>query len=673
MAYEFKKIFGSKSDDAGDDETYAVIEKTGATGRAETVVDDALSRSHAADAASGDGAPNDLANANSKRLGDASGEAAAQRDRVVARLLDREIVTLAHVREAFNQWRRKGEQDALWRWVAQHPAVDREAVFAEAAKIYAFQTEEIDDEAINSDFVKRIVKGFEKEHRDQLLALQLLPIRHEIDPERGVLRLVIAAQDPTNPDALRLIHRMGLDHYELRYAPESKIVPLLHTLFPKRNEFLEKMEEEKWAYDLGQSFENRDKQLVDEEAIEAEINRSSLINLFEACLVEGVRLGASDIHIFPDAHRQTEFWMRRDGELQHWHTEDKVSPEALLSVVKDRAGNVDRFEKEAAQDGYIQRVVDGALIRYRVSVLPIASADRDIRAESVVIRILDDRNVFTDLGAIGLLPGALDRFQKAIRQPYGMVIMTGPTGSGKSTTLVAALQQVVRPQINALSIEDPVEYIIKGVRQIKLGTRLSMEGALRSVLRHDPDVVMVGEMRDQHTASLAVKLANTGHLTFSTLHTNDAPSAVSRLYKMGIEPFLLAYAINLVVAQRLLRRLCPTCKAVDKDPDHVLLQEIGFTDEEIEGVTFYRPGDNEHCPTCNGVGYKGRQAISEALYFSRAIRHLIVQAKGDIDEDAIRDKAIEEGMLTLNASAREIVKRGETSVDEVIRVTATDD
>ncbi len=673
MAYEFGKLFGSKPRDEGrEDDTVAFLEKAvPGGGTTELIAGDAIGPKNGSEHATIGSATKGRAAGESGSA--ASDEAAARRDRVVARLLERELVTKVHVREAFNQWRRKGEQEALWRWVAQHPKVNREAIYAEAAKIYAFQTEEVEAETVDGDFVKRIVASFPKDDRDQLLVLQLLPLRYEIEPDRGVLRLIIAAQDPTNPDALRLVHRLGLDHYELRYAPESRIAPLLRELFPKRNEFLEKMQDQKWAYDLGASFEQSQKQLVDEEAIDAEINRSSLINLFEAALVEAVRLGASDIHIFPDAERRTEFHLRIDGELQPWHTEDKVPPEALLAVVKDRTGNVDRFEREAAQDGYIQRTVDGTLIRYRVSVLPIASANNETKAESIVIRVLDDRKVFGDLSAIGLLPGALDRFQKAIRQPYGMVIMTGPTGSGKSTTLVAALQQVVRPQVNALSIEDPVEYIIRGVRQIKLGSRLSMEQALRSVLRHDPDVVMVGEMRDQHTAELAVKLANTGHLTFSTLHTNDAPSAVSRLYKMGIEPFLIAYAINLVVAQRLLRRLCPTCKVVDRDPDHVLMEEIGFSAEEIRTLRFYGPGHNAHCPTCKGVGYKGRQAISEALYFTRAIRHIIVKAKGDIDEDAIRDKAVEEGMLTLTASAREIVKRGETSVEEVIRVTATED
>ena len=600
--------------------------------------------------------------------------AAAKRDRVVAHLLRQDLVNEKHVREAFNQWRRKGEQDTLWRWLARHPDVDTEAVFAEAARIYAFTRATITDGEPDPEFVKRFVESLPGTQQDQMLAFGLLPLRFEVDAERRQRRLVLAAQDPGSPEILDTVHAIGLEPFDLRYAPDTEIRPLLTEIFPKRNEFLERVQDEQWAYDLGASFDTGGKsQLVDEDAIEAEINRSGLINLFEAALVEGVRMGVSDIHIWPNAQRQTEFHFRIDGELQHWHTEGKVHPEALLAVVKDKAGNVDRFEREMAQDGFIQRTIDGALIRYRVSVLPIATADRGVRAESIVIRILDDRKVLTDMAKIGLLPNALDAFTKAIRQPHGMVILTGPTGSGKSTTLVAALSQVVRPQINALTIEDPVEYIIKGVRQIKLGPRLDMERALRSVLRHDPDIVMVGEMRDRETAELAVKLANTGHLTFSTLHTNDAPSAVSRLYKMGLEPFLIAYAINLVVAQRLLRTLCPTCKTVDTDPDTVLLSELGFTDEEIAGTTFYQPSHRESCPACKGVGYKGRRAIAEALYFSRSIRHIIVAAKGDVDEDAIRDQAVQEGMLTLVASAREIVKLGETAIEEVLRVTASDD
>src|SRR5690606_15487510 len=338
---------------------------------------------------------------------------------------------------------------------------------------------------------------------------------------------------------------------------------------------------------------------------------------------------------------------------------------------KDNTMNVDRFERDMAQDGFIQRKVDDTLIRYRVSILPIATASNNIHAESIVIRVLDDRKVITDLSKLGLLEGALERFDMAIRQPHGMVILTGPTGSGKSTTLVAALHQVVTPEVNVLTVEDPVEYIIPGVRQVKLNHKLGLEGALRAILRHDPDVVMVGEMRDQTTAELAIKLANTGHLTFSTLHTNDAPSSVSRLVKMGIEPFLIAYAINLVVAQRLIRTLCPKCRVVDETKDVRRLSHVGFSAEQIESSTFYTSPEAGTCPDCRGTGYAGRKAITETLPFSAGIRDLIVSSNGQIHEDEIRKLAIAEGMHSLADRARELVTLGETSVDEMIRVVFT--
>ncbi len=607
-------------------------------------------------------------------LGDGEDAGVGVADRVAASLLRRGLVTKAQVRESELQWRRNGHKNTLWRVLAAHKEVDSETVYAEAARIYAFGRAKVVANELDTAFVTRVVQSLTTEQQDRLIALRVLPLEYEIDAERGMLRLIFATRDPMRPETLKLIHELQLDHFELRYAPESEIAPLIEELFPRQNEYLKRLQEDEDAdaFDLGASYEENKAGLVDEEALDAEINRSALINLFEAALVEAVRMNASDIHIFPNWNKETEFHFRVDGQLQLWHVQDRVHPEAMLAVVKDRCGNIDRFDREVAQDGYIQRDVDEALIRYRVSILPIATANRDVKGESIVIRVLDDRKIFGDLGAIGLLPGALEKFKKAISQPHGMVIMTGPTGSGKSTTLVAALREVAKPTVNVLTVEDPVEYVIRGVRQIKLGSRLDMEKALRSILRHDPDIVMVGEMRDRPTAELAIKLANTGHLTFSTLHTNDAPSAVARLYKMGIEPFLIAYAINLVVAQRLLRKLCPSCKVVDHEPDATLLRELGFSEEEVAATTFYKPGVDEACRMCRGIGYKGRRAISEALYVSHAIRKLIVDAGDTIDEDGVRDAAVKEGMLTLVASAREVVKMGETSAEEVLRVTASE-
>ena len=594
------------------------------------------------------------------------------KDRVVTTLLSKQGVSQEQVAEAVYLQRGSEAKEALWRLLAQVPGVDRERVYAEAARIYAFPTAEVGAGKPDPEFMLLIMETIAEERRDDLLRLRLLPIEYDVDPQNGGARLVFMTHDPARPEVHRTLQQLKLGRFELQYAPESIITGLIQEIFPRKNEYLERMTEDPMAYDLGMNYEE-DEERFDEEALEAEISRSTLINLFEASLIEAVRQGASDLHIYPNSRRQIEIHFRVDGRLKRWHVEEKVHPESYLAVVKDNAMNVDRFERDSAQDGFIQRKIDDALIRFRVSILPIASASQELRAESIVIRVLDDRKVLTDLSKLGMLDVAMERFEKAIRQPHGMVILTGPTGSGKSTTLVAALHQVVTPEVNVLTVEDPVEYIIKNVRQIKLSHKLGLEGALRAILRHDPDVVMVGEMRDKETAELAVKLANTGHLTFSTLHTNDAPSAVSRLYKMGIEPFLIGYAINLIVAQRLLRTLCPSCKKEDDDPDFVMMKQLGFTPEDFANITFYKPSHDKKCPTCNGNGFKGRRAICETLYFSRAIRHLIVESGEAIDEDAIRDQAMSEGMLTLADSARELVKMGETSVDEMVRVTSSED
>ncbi|SHK10821.1 GspE/PulE family protein [Rhodothermus profundi] len=591
-------------------------------------------------------------------------------DPVVIMLLFQELVREEQVRRAWERWRQQqeGGRRALWRVLADLEEINPEVVYATAAEVYGFKTAQLQRDQVMR-FIREQKQRFTQDQWRWMRRERVLPIGQEMDPERNVMRWVLATHDPTRPDLHRKLARLGLDRFELRYAPASTIDQIYEEAFPHRNEYLERVQQEGEALDLGMSYEEEGG-LIDEESLEAEINRSKLINLFEATLVEAVRQGASDIHIFPNHERKVEIHFRLDGELHCWHVEDKVHPEAFLAVVKDKAGGVDRFEREKAQDGFIQRWIDDHLIRFRVSVLPIATASFDVRAESIVIRVLDDRKVIKDLRLLGLSDRALERFEWAIRQPYGMVIVTGPTGSGKSTTLYAALHQVVSPRKNVLTVEDPVEYIIPGVRQIKLSHKLGLEDALRAILRHDPDIVMVGEMRDRQTAELAIKLANTGHLTFSTLHTNDAPSAVSRLYKMGIEPFLIAYAINLVVAQRLIRKVCPQCRVPDPDPDPVLLARLGFTEEQIARTTFYKAGHSPRCPVCKGVGYKGRRAITETLWFSRAIRHMIVAAREAIDEDALREQAIKEGMQTLQEAAREVVLAGETTIEEMMATVA---
>jgi type IV pilus assembly protein PilB len=542
---------------------------------------------------------------------------------------------------------------------------DHDAVFREVAGLYAFREVTLADETLDRsriEFIRRFIDALPDTARDMLIQAKVIPLKFD---EKQPDKLVVIAADPTDRRIPLITRNFSTKKYEVAYCRLKEIESLLEQVVPPENLFLKQLEDSKGGLEV-----KEDEGLVDEEALEAEISNSALVNLVEGSLVEAVRQGASDVHILAKEGKRTEFWFRVDGNLKMWHIQENTSPEAVAAVVKDRSKNVDRFERDASQDGFIQRMIDDTMIRFRVSIMPIVGVEFKHKFESIVIRVLDDRKVITDLDKLGLQGPAKAFFYQAIAKPQGIVILTGPTGSGKSTTLVAALHQVIDPTVNVLTVEEPVEYIIRGARQLKISPKMGFDQAIRGILRHDPDIVLVGEMRDKATAEIAIKLANTGHLTFSTLHTNDAPSAVARLYKMGIEPFLIAYAINIIVAQRLIRTLCPVCrKAMDKkDLDRDVYRKFGFTDMDLEEHTIYEAAG---CEKCNG-GYKGRAAIHEALYFTREIRAMIVKSGSDVDEEMIRTQAIKDGMWTLRQAGIERIKEGRTTLEEIASATTDD-
>ena len=543
--------------------------------------------------------------------------------------------------------------------------VDHDAVFREVASLYSFHEVNLADEDIKeerTDFIKKMIDVLPEKMRDLLIEVKILPLKYD---ENQPNKLIIIAADPTDRNIPVIVRNFGVRRYEVSYCRLKDIQLLLEQIIPAENEYLKLLETSEVTFE----DEDRDEEAaIDEEALEAEIGTSALINLIEGALVEAVRQGASDIHVVPKEGKLTEIHFRTDGNLKLWHVQENTTPEAITAVVKDRSKNVDRFERETAQDGFIQRVIDGHKIRFRVSILPVAGKDYKHKYESVVLRVLDDRKMITDLDQLGLVGPAKEAFLKAINQPQGMVILTGPTGSGKSTTIVAALSHVIDPTVNVLTVEEPVEYIIKGARQLKLGPKMDFDQALRGILRHDPDIVLVGEMRDRASAEIAIKLSNTGHLTFSTLHTNDAPSAIARLFKMGIEPFLLAYSINIIVAQRLVRTLCSLCKQPIRESEKANYLKFGVTKEQLAKLKIY---EAVGCTKCSG-GYKGRAAIHEALYFTKEIRHLILQAGIDIDENAIREQAVKDGMWTLRRAGIQRVLDGVTTLQEVLATTIDD-
>ena len=544
---------------------------------------------------------------------------------------------------------------------------DHDAVFREVANLYAFREIYMADEKTDDGrvaFIKKLVDGLPEQQRDMMVQAKMLPFKYD---ERQPDKLVIVAADPTDRNLPVVARSFNVKKYEICYVRLKDLQGMMEKVVPTQNEFLKLLQQDgEMKVDDGSSS---GEELVDEQALEAEINKSALVNLFEGCLVEAVRRGVSDVHIVPSEGNKTNFLFRVDGNLQVWHIQENTMPEAVMAVVKDRTKNVDRFEREMTQDGFIQRVIDGHQLRFRVSIMPIVTTEFKNKFESCVIRVLDDRKVITDLEKLGLQGPPRAFFYKAIGKPQGIIILTGPTGSGKSTTLIAALYQVIDPTVNVLTIEEPVEYIIKGARQLKIGPKMGFEQSIRGILRHDPDIVLVGEMRDKITAETAIKLANTGHLVFSTLHTNDAPSAVARLYKMGIEPFLIAYAINIIVAQRLIRTLCKVCKEPIDSSEFDDFLKFGFTEEELKSHTFYK---SVGCEKCNG-GYKGRAAIHEALFFTKQIKNMILNAGEKVDENGIREQAARDGMWTLRRSGMERMMEGTTTLEEVISTTVEDE
>ncbi|PAU93865.1 pilus assembly protein PilB [Aliifodinibius salipaludis] len=577
-------------------------------------------------------------------------------------LVNRNVITNDELNEALAILREEPDSSnrRLGQILYQDLGIDRHEVMSEIASIYAFEEVFGDQDSVEEEDIEEIkayIDDLPTEVVDELVHQKAVPL-HESQNT-----LTIAAADPSDPTLSNIVSKLNFKQHHIVYCRYELVEQILTQVYEQKNEFLDLLEE--IEYDEPDLEEDTEE--IDEEEIDAEINQSMLNSLVEGFLVEGVRKGVSDIHIVPCGQTSTDIRFRIDGKLQLWHQQNNVKPEAISAVVKDKTRNVDRFERDASQDGFIQRQVDGHNIRYRVSIMPMVGAQFDRKFESIVIRILDDREVITDLDVLGLQKKAKEDFVKAIEKPSGIVIVTGPTGSGKSTTLVAALYYVITPEVNVLTVEEPVEYLIEGARQLKIGTNMTFDLAMRGILRHDPDIVLVGEIRDLKTAEIAIKLANTGHLTFSTLHTNDAPSAISRLYKMGVETFLIANAVNLIMAQRLIRTLCKNCKE-EYRPHIETAKGIGFTEEEYEETTFYKAVGCDKCTN----GYKGRTAIMEALYFDKEIRKMILESGNEIDEVAIKEYAMSQGMLSLRGSGRERIKNGFTTIEEIAAITIED-
>ncbi|MFO7981736.1 MAG: type IV-A pilus assembly ATPase PilB [Candidatus Aminicenantes bacterium] len=478
--------------------------------------------------------------------------------------------------------------------------------------------------------------------------------------------LTLAMVDPTDLDVIEDIRfRTGLSIQPV-IASESGVVNAIEKYYGSSDSLKVRQ-----IVDEIEQAENTSVNVIEEEDEDYDIEEltksteeAPIITLVNTVFIDSIKKGASDIHFEP-YEKSFRVRYRLDGTLYEMMNLAMKFRNPVLSRIKILS-NMDIAEKRLPQDGRIKvrvKLENGnkTEVDMRVSSVPA------IFGEKIVVRILDRGMLKLDMTKLGFEKQSLEKFQKAIKSPWGIILVTGPTGSGKTNTLYSAISNLNSTETNIMTAEDPVEFYLEGINQVNIKEKIGLQFStiLRNFLRQDPDIMLVGEMRDYDTVDIAIKAALTGHLVFSTVHTNDAASTISRLVNMNVEPFLISDSVRLIVAQRLVRKLCKSCREEHKlAPD--ALEDIGFSPEEAKKVKVYKP---KGCPSCNNTGYKGRTALFEVLEVTEDIKEMILSKAQTRD---IKKKAMEQGMLTLRQSGLEKIKKATTSVEEVLRVTVND-
>ncbi|NRA33176.1 MAG: type IV-A pilus assembly ATPase PilB [Polyangiaceae bacterium] len=504
----------------------------------------------------------------------------------------------------------------------------------------------LDEYEIDAEVIKLVSRDVAEKHK-------IIPV------SRSGSALIVAMADPTNLHAIDDIKFLTGFNVEPVVASETAIASATERYYSAGPSIEEVMAD----FDLGE--EDIDFADDEEEANATDLEKASedapVVRLVNIILLNAIRKGASDIHIEP-YEKRLRVRYRVDGVL----TEEMAPPLRLKNALSSRVkimSQLDIAERRLPQDGRIKlKLGKDREMDFRVSVLPT------LFGEKIVLRLLDKSNLQLDMTKLGFDPKPLADFKWAVGQPWGMVLVTGPTGSGKTTTLYSALSELNQPDTNVSTAEDPVEFNLLGINQVQMheDIGLNFAGALRSFLRQDPDILMVGEIRDFETAEIAVKAALTGHLVLSTLHTNDAPATISRLLNMGVEPFLITASVTLVLAQRLARKICADC-TTEEPADHDVLGDLGFTDEQLEATPTIQKGAG--CPTCNNSGYKGRVALYEVMKFNEELKEMVLQGASTAE---LKAGAIKGGMNSLRMSGILKIMEGTTTSEEILRVTMGD-
>jgi type IV pilus assembly protein PilB len=565
----------------------------------------------------------------------------ANNNRLGELLVREKLISLAQLRHAQDEQQKSGNN--LGYTLAKLGYVSDDEITSFLSQQYRVPTVNLEEYEIDLEILKLVAKEQCEKHK-------VIPV------SRTGNQLIVAMADPTNLNAIDDLKFLTGYNIEPVIASETAIAAAVEKYYnagPSYDEVMAGFEEAEIDF----TGDEEDLNLQD---LEKASEDAPVVRLVNMMLLNAIKKGASDIHIEP-YEKKLRVRYRIDGVLSEEMTPPLKLRNAIASRVKIMS-SLDIAERRLPQDGRIKlKLGKGREMDFRVSVLPT------IWGEKIVLRLLDKGNLQLDMTKLGFDAAPLKDFLWAINQPWGMVLVTGPTGSGKTTTLYSALSDLNKPAHNISTAEDPVEYNLHGINQVQMHEEIGLNFAmsLRAFLRQDPDIIMVGEVRDFETAEIAVKAALTGHLVLSTLHTNDAPATISRLLNMGVEPFLITASVNLVLAQRLARKVCVDCKQPLR-ADKAHLEEVGLTPEQIAGAKLMKGAG---CRTCNGSGYKGRVALYEVMRFSDSLKELVLQGSSTAE---LKAAAIKNGMLTLRMSGITKVLEGVTTTEEIMRVTMAD-
>ena len=565
----------------------------------------------------------------------------ANTNRLGELLVREKLISLSQLRSAQEEQQKSGGN--LGYTLARLGFISDDEITNFLSQQYRVPTIDLADYEIDAEIVKLVSKEQCEKHK-------VIPV------SRTGNALIVAMADPTNLHAIDDLKFLTSYNIEPVIASETAILATIEKYYnagPSYDEVMAGFDETEIDF----TGEDEDINLLE---LEKASEDAPVVRLVNMILLNAIKKGASDIHIEP-YERKLRVRLRVDGVLLEEMTPPLKLKAAIVSRLKIMS-QLDIAERRLPQDGRIKlKLGKGREMDFRVSVLPT------IWGEKIVMRLLDKGNLQVDMTRLGFDPEPLKDFMWAIGQPWGMVLVAGPTGSGKTTTLYSALSELNKPGTNVSTAEDPVEYNLMGINQVQMHDEIGLNFAmaLRAFLRQDPDVLMVGEIRDFETGEIAVKAALTGHLVLSTLHTNDAPATISRLLNMGVEPFLITASVNLVLAQRLARRICADCKA-PHTMDPAILVEMGFTPENLARAKLAK---GTGCRTCNGTGYKGRVALYEVMRFTDSLKEMVLQGSSTAE---LKAAAIKGGMLTLRMSGISKVMEGMTTTEEILRVTMAD-